>query len=415
VEEVALIVQKFGGSSLASPEHIKRVARRVADTVEAGHSAAVVVSAMGDTTDNLIDLALKVSSTRPSREMDILLTTGEQISIALLSMALQEIGIDSVSFTGGQAGIVTEAVHGKARITAIDASRLKKQLDAGKVTVVAGFQGVTEEGDITTLGRGGSDTTAVALAAALQADLCEIYTDVEGVYSTDPRIVPNARKIQEISYDEMLELANLGAAVLHPRAVEYAKQYGVPLMVRSSFKPVPGTLVKEEAVMEKGLIVSGIAYDLNVAKVALVGVPNRKDNLQLIFRTLAEENINVDIIVQSIVQNEGSDISFTVSKDDLSHAMDLLTALQSRLGAQEIVSEEDLAKVSIVGAGMISNPGVAAQMFQVLSENGMLIKMVSTSEIKVSCVIDANDVQKAVGVLHTSFGLDAVETATVAR
>ncbi len=412
---MALIVQKFGGSSLASPEHIKRVARRVADTVEAGHSAAVVVSAMGDTTDNLIDLALKVSSTRPSREMDILLTTGEQISIALLSMALQEIGIDSVSFTGGQAGIVTEAVHGKARITAIDASRLKKQLDAGKVTVVAGFQGVTEEGDITTLGRGGSDTTAVALAAALQADLCEIYTDVEGVYSTDPRIVPNARKIQEISYDEMLELANLGAAVLHPRAVEYAKQYGVPLMVRSSFKPVPGTLVKEEAVMEKGLIVSGIAYDLNVAKVALVGVPNRKDNLQLIFRTLAEENINVDIIVQSIVQNEGSDISFTVSKDDLSHAMDLLTALQSRLGAQEIVSEEDLAKVSIVGAGMISNPGVAAQMFQVLSENGMLIKMVSTSEIKVSCVIDANDVQKAVGVLHTSFGLDAVETATVAR
>lgn len=415
MEEVALIVQKFGGSSMASPEHIKRVARRVADTVEAGHSAAVVVSAMGDTTDDLIDLALKVSSTRSAREMDMLLTTGEQISIALLAMALQEIGIDSVSFTGGQAGIVTEAVHGKARITSIDASRLKKQLNAGKVTVVAGFQGMTEEGDITTLGRGGSDTTAVALAAALQADLCEIYTDVEGVYSTDPRIVANARKIQEISYDEMLELANLGAAVLHPRAVEYAKQYGVPLMVRSSFKSVPGTLVKEEAVMEKGMIVSGIAYDLNVAKVALVGVPNRKDNLQLVFRTLAEANINVDIIVQSIVQNEGSDISFTVSKDDLSHAMDLLTALQPRLSAQEIVSEEDLAKVSIVGAGMISNPGVAAQMFHVLSENGMLIKMVSTSEIKVSCVIDAHDVQQAVRVLHTSFGLDAVETATVAR
>lgn len=412
---MGLIVQKFGGSSVASPEHIKRVARRVADTVEAGHSVAVVVSAMGDTTDDLIQLAQQVSSTRPAREMDMLLTTGEQISIALLAMALQEIGIESVSFTGGQAGIVTEPVHGKARIQSIDPSRLRNHMDAGKVAVVAGFQGVSPDGDITTLGRGGSDTTAVALAAALKADLCEIYTDVEGVYSTDPRIVPNARKIPEISYDEMLELANLGAAVLHPRAVEYAKQYQVPLMVRSSFKPVEGTLVKEEATMEKGIIVSGIAYDLNVAKVALVGVPNRKDNLQLVFQTLAKESINVDIIVQSIVQNEVSDISFTVAREDLSQTMNVLIALQPRIGAQEIVSEEDLAKVSIVGAGMISNPGVAAQMFQVLSENGMLIKMVSTSEIKVSCVIDATDVQKAVRVLHTSFGLDTVETVTVAK
>lgn len=412
---MGLIVQKFGGSSVASPEHIKRVARRVTDTVQAGHSVAVVVSAMGDTTDDLIELAQQVSSTRPAREMDMLLTTGEQISIALLAMALQEIGIESVSFTGGQAGIVTEPVHGKARIQSIDPSRLRNHMDAGKVAVVAGFQGVSPDGDITTLGRGGSDTTAVALAAALKADLCEIYTDVEGVYSTDPRIVPNARKIPEISYDEMLELANLGAAVLHPRAVEYAKQYQVPLMVRSSFKPVEGTLVKEEATMEKGIIVSGIAYDLNVAKVALVGVPNRKDNLQSVFQTLAKESINVDIIVQSIVQNEVSDISFTVARDDLSQTMNVLIALQPRIGAQEIVSEEDLAKVSIVGAGMISNPGVAAQMFEVLSENGMLIKMVSTSEIKVSCVIDATDVQKAARVLHSSFGLDTVETVTVAK
>lgn len=410
-----MIVQKFGGSSVASPEHIKRVAKRVSETAAKGHSVVVVVSAMGDTTDDLIELAQKVSNVRSAREMDMLLTTGEQISIALLSMALQDKQIDAVSLTGGQAGILTESVHSKARIASIDPARIQEQLDFGKVVVVAGFQGVTEDGAITTLGRGGSDTTAVALAAALQADLCEIYTDVEGVYSTDPRIVANARKIPEISYDEMLELANLGAAVLHPRAVEYAKQYNVPLMVRSSFKPTTGTLVKEEAVMEKGIIVSGIAYDLNVAKVALVQVPNRKENLQTVFKKLAEENINVDIIVQSIVQNDCSDISFTVTKDDLTRAMEVLEALQTRIGAQEIVCEEDLAKVSIVGAGMISNPGVAAQMFQVLSENGMLIKMVSTSEIKVSCVIDATHVKKAVQVLHTSFGLDTVEAATVAK
>ncbi|WP_018131005.1 aspartate kinase [Effusibacillus pohliae] len=412
---MALIVQKFGGSSVASPEHIKRVARRVADTVEQGNSCVVVVSAMGDTTDDLIELAQKVSAVRPAREMDMLLTTGEQISIALLAMALQDIGQDSVSFTGWQAGIRTEAVHGKARITDLDPSRILAELETGKVVVVAGFQGITDDGDITTLGRGGSDTTAVALAAALKADLCEIYTDVEGVYSTDPRVVKFARKIPEISYDEMLELANLGAAVLHPRAVEYAKQYQVPLMVRSSFTTNPGTLVKEEALMEKGMVVRGIAHDLNVAKVALVGVPNRNDNLKVVFQTLAQDNINVDIIVQSIVHNDCSDISFTVAKDDLTRTIEVLGQLQPRLGAKEIVCEEDLAKVSIVGAGMISNPGVAAQMFQALTENGMYIKMVSTSEIKVSCVIDAADVEKAVQVLHTSFGLDAVEAATVAK
>ncbi|BCJ88503.1 aspartate kinase [Effusibacillus dendaii] len=412
---MALIVQKFGGSSVASPEHIKRVAKRVASTADQGHSVVVVVSAMGDTTDDLIELAEKVSSKRSAREMDMLLTTGEQISIALLAMALQDIGKDSISLTGGQAGIRTEAVHSKARITDMNPSRIHSELAKGKIVVVAGFQGVTEAGDISTLGRGGSDTTAVALAAGLKANLCEIYTDVEGVYSTDPRVVKFARKIPEISYDEMLELANLGAAVLHPRAVEYAKQYNVPLMVRSSFTTNPGTLVKEEAVMEKGIAVRGIAHDLNVAKVALVCVPNRLENLQTVFETLGQESVNVDIIVQSVVQNDCTDISFTVAKNDLDRALEVLNDLQSRLGAQEVISEQGVAKVSIVGAGMISNPGVAAQMFRTLTENNIEIKMVSTSEIKVSCVIDANEVHKAVQVLHTAFNLDSVEVATVAK
>lgn len=412
---MGVIVQKFGGSSVASPTHIKRVAQRVAATADQGNSCVVVVSAMGDTTDELIEMAAQISDSRSAREMDMLLTTGEQVSIAMLAMALQTIGKDSISMTGGQAGIVTEAVHGKARILQIDPANMQRQLAAGKIVVVAGFQGITEQGDIATLGRGGSDTTAVALAAALNADLCEIYTDVDGVYSTDPRVVPHARKLAEISYDEMLELAHLGAGVLHPRAVEYAKQYGVPLMVRSSFKPVIGTLVKEEAAMEKGIVVSGIAHDLNVAKVGLVGVPNRTNNLQAVFTSLAKENINVDIIVQSIVHNDRSDISFTVTRDELAKTMEVLEQLQPQIEASELVFEEDLAKVSIVGAGMISNPGVAAQMFHTLADNGIQIKMVSTSEIKVSCVIDAVDAHKAVKVLHTAFGLDAVETATVSR
>ncbi|GIM44465.1 aspartokinase [Collibacillus ludicampi] len=412
---MALIVQKYGGSSVRTTDHIKRVAGRIKDTVTEGNSVVVVVSAMGDTTDELIEMAGQITNKPSAREMDMLVTTGEQVSVALLSMALQEIGIDSISLTGGQAGIRTEAVHGKARILDIQPDRIHRELKDGKVVVVAGFQGVTDDGEIATLGRGGSDTTAVALAAAIQADVCEIYTDVEGVYTTDPRVVPHARKINEISYDEMLELANLGAVVLHPRAVECAKQYNIPLRVRSSFTKNPGTLVKEEAEMEQGMIVRGIAHDLNVAKVALVGVPHRKNSLQLVFKKLAAENINVDIIVQSIVHNEVSDISFTVSVDDLDKACDVLNGVKEELNASEIVCEEGLAKVSIVGAGMISNPGVAAQMFDALTEAGIGIKMVSTSEIKVSCVIDASQVHDAVKALHTSFGLDALDTVTVAK
>lgn len=401
---------------MASPVHIKRVAGRVIDSVKEGHQVVVVVSAMGDTTDDLIDLANKVSGHQASaREMDMLLSTGEQISIALLAMALHAEGQGAVSFTGWQAGIETEDVPSKARITAIKPTRVQQELQQGNVVIVAGFQGKSSQGDITTLGRGGSDTTAVALAAALQADMCEIYTDVDGVYSTDPRVVSCARKIEEISYDEMLEMANLGAGVLHPRSVEFAKMHGVPLMVRSSFTKDRGTLVKEEAKMEQGQLVRGIAHDENVAKIALVGVPNREDNLKVVFEALANSSINVDIIVQSVVQGDVSDISFTIGSDDLAQSIEILSRLQKQLGAKEVVFEEDLAKVSIVGAGMISNPGVAAKMFRVLADAGMLIRMVSTSEIKVSCVIDAVDVEQAVQQLHTAFELDTTETVTVSK
>ncbi|UOF90227.1 aspartate kinase [Fodinisporobacter ferrooxydans] len=406
---MARMVQKFGGTSVGSVERIQNVANRVAQTVAAGNQVIVVVSAMGHTTDELIDLARQITPEPQAREMDMLLTTGEQISIALLAMALQQKGISAYSFTGWQAGIVTEPVHSKARIMDIDPRRLIDTVASGSVAIVAGFQGWTIDREITTLGRGGSDTTAVALAAAVQADVCEIYTDVDGVYSTDPRIVPFARKIQEISYDEMLELAHLGAAVLHPRAVEYAKQYHVPLMVRSSFSQVEGTYVKEVAQMEKGLVVRGIAYDTNVAKVGLVGVPNRVENLKIVFQSLAKESINVDIIVQSIVQNDVGDISFTITKDDRKRTMEILEQLKDQIGAQAYVFEEDLAKVSIVGAGMISNPGVAADMFQALIDHNIQIKMVSTSEIKVSCVIESGLAKQAMQILHTAFALDAVQ------
>jgi aspartate kinase len=413
-KNVALIVQKFGGSSVANVERIRRVAKRVVDTAQAGHEVVVVVSAMGDTTDELIELARQLTPNPSAREMDMLLTTGEQVSIALLAMAVQAHGVPSISFTGGLAGIRTEPVHGKARITDIDPARIRAELGQGKVVIVAGFQGVTDDGSITTLGRGGSDTTAVALAAALGADLCEIYTDVDGVYTTDPRVVKTARKIERISYDEMLELANLGAGVLHPRAVEFAKQYNVTLRVRSSFNQNMGTVVEEEAKMEQGMIVRGIAHDMNVVKVGLVGVKSKIGNLHRVFQALAEESINVDIIVTSVVHDECSDISFTVTEDDRDATIAVLERIAPDFGNPDIAVEDNLAKVSIVGAGMISNPGVAAQMFGALAEAGISIKMVSTSEIKVSCVIDKVHAHKAVEVLHRSFGLDGVETAVVA-
>lgn len=411
--KLALVVMKFGGSSVGDAERMKRVARRVVEKQQEGNQVVVVVSAMGDTTDDLIELSKQLTNNPSAREMDMLLTTGEQVSVALLSMTIQAHGADSVSYTGWQVGMITEPAHGRARITDIRPDRIHTALENGKVVVVAGFQGMSEEGEITTLGRGGSDTTAVALAAALQADLCEIYTDVDGIYSTDPRIVKVARKLNEISYDEMLELANLGAAVLHPRAVEYAKHYQVPLVVRSSFTYNEGTIVKEEASMEQGVVVSGIAYDKNVARISILGVKDVPGQLAKVFTALAGAGINVDIIVQSGVLNGKADFSFSIGVNDIERAVSVLKNIQPDVVFDEVTSESGLVKISIVGAGMVSNPGVAAKMFEIISAQGVSIKMVSTSEIKVSCVVDAENYQDIVRALHTGYDLDTNEKAFV--
>ncbi|MGF7048576.1 aspartate kinase [Paenibacillus sp. DS2015] len=403
---MSLYVMKFGGSSVGNTERMQRVAKRIVEKQDEGHQCVVVVSAMGDTTDDLIEQAMALNPEPTAREMDMLMTTGEQISMSLLSMAVQSLGREAVSFTGWQAGFRTEAVHGKARIIDILPSRVQEALARGQIVVVAGFQGMTEDGEITTFGRGGSDTTAVALAAAINADVCEIYTDVDGIYSTDPRIVKCARKLKEISYDEMLELANLGAAVLHPRAVEYAKHNHVRLVVRSSFNNNEGTVVKEEASMEQGVVVSGIAYDKNVARISILGVADYPGVLAEVFGALAQAGINVDIIVQSGVQNGEADFSFTVSKSESESALSVIQGLKGGLPYREVTSEENLVKVSIVGAGMISHPGVAAQMFDVISKQGVSIKMVSTSEIKTSCVIDGGNLEEVIKALHTAYNLD---------
>lgn len=410
---MALYVMKFGGSSVGDTERIQRVARRVVDKQQEGHQVMVVVSAMGDTTDDLIDQAKLINPDPPLREMDMLMTTGEQISIALMAMAIDALGAKAVSYTGWQAGFRTEAEHGKARITDIQPERVLKSLEEGYIVIVAGFQGLTEDGEITTFGRGGSDTTAVALAAATKADYCEIYTDVDGVYSTDPRIVKNARKLNEISYDEMLELANLGAAVLHPRAVEYAKHNKVRLVVRSSFNNHEGTVVKEEVDMEQGVVVSGIAYDKNVARISILGVSHVPGVLAKVFGALAEAKIDVDIIVQSGVTEGKADFSFTVALSDCDKALKVLEGIRGELPYEKVTSQEGLVKVSIVGAGMVSHPGVAAQMFDVISRQGVNIEMVSTSEIKVSCVIEGSKLNDVVKALHTAYGLDAETTAFV--
>ncbi|MFD0711039.1 aspartate kinase [Paenibacillus sp. GCM10027626] len=410
---MSLIVMKFGGSSVGTTERMQRVARRIADYHEAGHQVAVVVSAMGDTTDDLIDQSKQLNPNPPAREMDMLLTTGEQISVALLSMAIHQIGHKAMSLTGWQAGFRTDAVHGKARITDIAPERIFKAFEQGYTVIVAGFQGMTDDGEITTLGRGGSDTTAVALAAAINADVCEIYTDVDGVYSTDPRVVKCARKLNEISYDEMLELANLGAAVLHPRAVEYAKHNNVRLVVRSSFTQNEGTSVKEEAVMEQGVAVRGIAYDKDVARISILGVEDVPGVLATVFGALAAGEVNVDIIVQSGVLNGKADFSFTVSLSDKDKAISVVEGIRGEVSFDEVTSEEDLVKVSIVGAGMVSNPGVAAKMFEVISGLGISIKLVSTSEIRVSCVIAADRIHDVVRALHTAYGLDVEEQAFI--
>jgi aspartate kinase len=402
---VGIIVQKFGGTSVGSIERIQNVANRVIEEVNNGNQVVVVVSAMGKTTDELVHLAKQISKNPSKREMDMLLATGEQVSIALLAMALKEKGYESVSLTGWQAGIETEAVHGNARIMNIDTTRIHKYLSDGKIVVVAGFQGITENQEITTLGRGGSDTTAVALAAALNADKCDIYTDVTGVFTTDPRYVKTARKLQAISYDEMLELANLGAGVLHPRAVEFAKNYQVPLEVRSSMERERGTIVEEEVSMEQNLIVRGIAFEDQVTRVTVQGLPNGLHTLSTIFTTLANHGINVDIIIQSTTNTETTSISFSIRTEDLEETLNVLRSHKEDLQYTTIEHESGLAKVSIVGSGMISNPGVAAEMFKVLADNGVQVKMVSTSEIKVSTVVEQNQMVAAVEALHEAFKL----------
>ena len=402
---MGLIVQKFGGTSVGSVERILNVAARVKSETDQGNQVVVVVSAMGKSTDQLVNLAKEISATPNKRDMDMLLSTGEQVTISLLSMALNEQNLPAVSFTGWQAGIVTEPVHGNARITTINTESVKNQLAEGNVVIVAGFQGITEDGEITTLGRGGSDTTAVALAAALNADKCDIYTDVTGVFTTDPRYVKSARKLQSVSYDEMLELANLGAGVLHPRAVEFAKNYQVKLEVRSSMERVEGTVIEEEASMEQNLVVRGVAFEDEITKVSVLGLANSLTSLSTIFTTLAENHLNVDIIVQSTTEAETANLAFSIKTQDLMETLNVLENSKDVLNYEQLDAENKLAKVSIVGSGMISNPGVAAKMFEVLAANEIQIKMVSTSEIKVSAVVEEKHMLKAVEVLHQAFGL----------
>ncbi|TYO95548.1 aspartate kinase [Desulfallas thermosapovorans] len=401
-----LIVQKYGGTSVGDASRIRNVARRVVEQYRKGNQMVVVVSAMGDSTDDLIDLSRQITDNPSPREMDMLLSTGEQVSIALLAMAIKNLGVDAVSLTGPQAGIKTDACYSKSRVTAVDNTRLKAELAKDKIVIVAGFQGLNEYGDITTLGRGGSDTTAVVLAAALQADLCEIFTDVDGVYTTDPRIVPEACKLETITYDEMLELAHLGAAVLHPRAVECAKLYNIPLHVRCSFNDHPGTIVKEETDMEKSMVITGVTYTKNVAKLGIFGVPDQPGIAYMVFKKLADNNISVDMIVQSSMRDGINDISFTVAQDDLRRSLETIEEIIKVVGAQGYTHDADVAMVSVVGAGMNSNPGVAAMMFGALADVDINIEMISTSDIKISCIVKNSDAEKAVKILHSKFGLD---------
>ena len=400
---MALIVQKFGGSSVADRDHVFNVARIVADTRHAGNEVVVVVSAQGDTTDDLIQKAAEITDTPSLREMDMLLASGEQISVSLLAMALSKLGVQAVSLTGWQAGFMTDRAYSKARIRRIDTERVESELARNRVVVVAGFQGLTRMEDITTLGRGGSDTSAVALAAALHADRCQIYTDVEGVYTADPRKVPNAKKLSEITFDEMLELASLGAQVLNNRSVELAKKYGVELEVLSSLNPVPGTVVKEVTEDMEGMLIKGVAKDTNVAVISILEVPDVPGMSFKVFGALAQKNVNVDIILQSTGRGENKDLIFTVPLADAETAVEVLKENQPRFGGKEIRVEKNFAKVSVVGAGMQSNPGVASRMFEALFEANVNIHMISTSEIKISVIIDEADADKAVVAIHDAF------------
>ncbi|MBE5981156.1 MAG: aspartate kinase [Paenibacillaceae bacterium] len=399
-----LVVKKFGGSSVADKERIFNVAKRCIEDYEKGNQVVVVLSAMGKTTDGLIAKAHEINPNPPKRELDMLLATGEQVSVALMSMAMNALGVPSVSLNASQVAMHTSSAYGMAKLKKIDTERIQHELEAKKIVIITGFQGINKYEDLTTLGRGGSDTTAVALAAALHADACEIYTDVDGVYTADPRIVPDARKLLEVSYDEMLEFASLGAKVLHNRSVEMAKRYGVQLVVRSSLNREEGTIVKEETKLER-MLVSGVAADKNVARISVIGVKNEPGVAFKIFNLLAKHNINVDIIIQSIGREERKDISFTVAKQDLKETMDLLNQHKDGITAQNVTSEEDVAKLSIIGAGMTSNPGVAAKMFEALYNANINIKMIATSEIRITVLIHEEDVNRAMRTVHDAFDL----------
>ena len=416
---MGLIVQKFGGSSVADAEGMKRVAARIVATKKAGNQVVVVVSAMGDTTDELIELANAVTPIPQGRELDMLLTAGERISMAVLAMAINNLGFEALSFTGSQAGVITDSVHGKARIIDVTPGRIREAIDSGAIAIVAGFQGISQDTkDITTLGRGGSDTTAVALAAALEADVCEIFTDVDGVFSADPRVVPSARKLKTVTYEEMLELAAAGAKVLHLRCVEYARRFNLPIHVRSSFTPNEGTWVVENhpdgGTMEQAII-SGVAHDKSEAKVTIVGVPDRTGVAARIFQAIADNDINVDMIVQNVsaAATGLTDISFTVSKTEGQKATSVLQRIQGEVGFASIIYDDTIGKLSLVGAGMRSHPGVTATFFAAMADAGVNIEMISTSEIRISVIVRQADLERAAKAAHTAFGLDADQIEAV--
>ena len=401
-----VIVQKYGGSSVKDVDRIKAVAERIASYKNKNTDVAVVVSAMADTTDELIDLAGKIAQAPSDREMDLLLSTGEQISCALLAMAVRELGFDSVALTGFQAGFLTDKAHGKARVQEIDGKRIKQAFKEGKIVIVAGFQGVTPEGEITTLGRGGSDLSAVALAKAVKADVCEIYTDVTGIYTTDPRIVPEARKLKEITFDEMLEMASLGAQVMQARSIEVAKRFNIPLHVRSSYAKEEGTMIVKSTGKIEEIAVTGVTSNKNEAKITICAVPDQPGISAQIFNAIAAAGVNVDVIVQNVSQAKKTDISFTVPKADLVKAIAATEAIAKKINAGEILHSKDIARVSIVGSGMRSHQGIAAKMFESLAKASINIEMISTSEISISCIIALDKVTDAVKVLHKAFGLE---------
>ena len=406
-----LIVQKFGGSSVANPERIKRVAQRVVETKRAGADVVVVVSALGDTTDELLTLASQITQAPSERELDMLMATGEQVSVALLAMAIHELGEDAVSFTGAQVGILTDGTHTKAKIVDINASRLAPELARSRIIIVAGFQGMNPNQDITTLGRGGSDLTAVALAKALNADVCEIFTDVEGVYTADPRIVPQARKLEAISYDEMLEMASLGAQVMQARSIFVAKRFDIPIHVRSSFSQREGTMIQKSVKAMEDIVVSGVSLQRDEAKVTIRDVPDKPGMAAEIFRELAGKGVNVDMIVQNVSREGSTDLSFTVVKADLPATLRVSRSVSHRIGAGEVTTDEGVAKLSIVGIGMRSHSGIAAKMFEAMARERINIEMISTSEIKISCVIRKAHAERAVRAVHRAFGLSRAPSA----